>query len=78
MASQDADTTLPALLSAAGLGLKPHPWDLLRHTFASHFVMSGGSLVTLQKILGHTDLNKTLVYAHLLPDVLYRKLPKRQ
>lgn len=27
---------------------------VLRHTFASHFVINGGNILTLQKILGHT------------------------
>lgn len=37
----------------------------LRHTFASHFVMRGGSLKELQEILGHKTMNMTLRYAHL-------------
>jgi integrase len=41
-----------------------------RHTFASHFVMRGGSILTLQKILGHADIKMTLRYAHLAPEYL--------
>ncbi len=37
----------------------------LRHTFASHFMMSTGDLPTLQKILGHATLAMTMRYAHL-------------
>lgn len=36
-----------------------------RHTFGSHFVMRGGSLKTLQEILGHSDIKTTMRYAHL-------------
>lgn len=43
---------------------------ILRHTFASHFIMNGGDVVTLQKILGHSDLKVTMRYAHLAPDYL--------
>jgi site-specific recombinase XerD len=43
---------------------------VLRHTFASHFVMSGRNLLTLQKILGHQDYVTTLKYAHLAPSHL--------
>ena len=43
---------------------------MLRHTFASHFIMSGGNILTLQKILGHTSLVMTVRYAHLAPDHL--------
>ena len=37
----------------------------LRHTFASHFVMSGGDLLTLKEILGHSSLQMVMRYAHL-------------
>lgn len=43
---------------------------VLRHTFATHFMMNGGSIITLQKILGHSSLQQTLVYAHFAPDFL--------
>ncbi len=37
----------------------------LRHTFASHYLMRGGSLKGLQKRLGHKDIRMTMRYAHL-------------
>ena len=43
---------------------------VLRHTFASHFMMNGGNILTLQKILGHANLTMTMKYAHLAPDHL--------
>lgn len=43
---------------------------VLRHTFASHFMMNGGNILTLQKILGHASINQTMSYAHLSPDYL--------
>ena len=61
---------LPSLLEAAGCRRVSHPWHVLRHTFASHFIMSGGNILTLQKILGHSDVKITLIYAHLAPDFL--------
>lgn len=42
----------------------------LRHTFASHFMMAGRNILTLQKILGHANLTMTIRYAHLAPDHL--------
>jgi len=40
----------------------------LRHTFASHFMMNGGDLFKLQKLLGHQSVQMTMRYAHLSPD----------
>jgi integrase len=40
----------------------------LRHVFASHFVMGGGDIFTLQRILGHSTPQLTSdTYAHLSP-----------
>ena len=42
----------------------------LRHTFASHLVMKGVDLPTIRKLMGHTDIQTTMIYAHLAPDHL--------
>jgi integrase len=45
----------------------------MRHTYASHFMMNGGSLYDLQKILGHSDLKMTMRYAHLSKEHILSK-----
>jgi integrase len=40
----------------------------LRHTFASHWVMNGGDIFRLQRILGHQNIMMTMRYAHLAPN----------
>ncbi len=46
-------------------GIKDFRFHDLRHTFASHYVMRGGSIKGLQKILGHKNIQMTMRYAHL-------------
>ncbi|WP_439860996.1 phage integrase [Pseudomonas sp. MBLB4136] len=43
---------------------------ILRHTFASHYMMAGGDILSLQRILGHSSITMTMRYAHLSPDHL--------
>lgn len=43
---------------------------VLRHTFASHFMMNGGNILTLQRILGHANVTMTMRYSHLSPEHL--------
>lgn len=61
---------LDALLVAARCRPIARAWHVLRHTFASHYMMAGGSLLALSKILGHSDVKITMVYAHLAPDFI--------
>ena len=42
----------------------------LRHSFASNYMMNGGNVFDLQKLLGHTDIKLTMRYAHFTPDHL--------
>jgi site-specific recombinase XerD len=43
---------------------------VLRHTFASHVMMNGGNILSLQRALGHSTLQMTMRYSHLAPDHL--------
>ena len=57
-----------------GAGIASFRFHDLRHTFASHYVMAGGDLLTLSRLLGHTTTTMTLRYAHLAPDFLAAKV----
>lgn len=65
-------------ISAFGRALKSAKIELpkgqaahvLRHSFASHFIMNGGDILTLQRILGHSSISMTMRYSHLSKDHL--------
>ena len=63
---------LTSILTVAGCHLPAdkRPWHMLRHTFASHAMMSGASLYGLQRLLGHATPAMTQRYSHLSPDHL--------
>lgn len=48
----------------------------LRHTFASHLVMNGVDLPTVAKLMGHSDIETTMIYAHLAPDHLVKAVSR--
>ena len=50
---------------------RPLRFHELRHTFGSVLIMSGANLVSVQKLLGHSNPKITAeTYAHLAPDYL--------
>ncbi|MGH9322418.1 MAG: tyrosine-type recombinase/integrase [Vicinamibacteria bacterium] len=51
-------------LRAAGI-TKPAGCHSLRHSFATHLVEAGYDIRSVQKLLGHSELETTMMYVHL-------------
>lgn len=48
----------------------------IRHTFATHLVRAGVSLVTLRDLLGHRNLSSTQIYIHMTAEDLRKATTK--
>jgi integrase len=63
------DCHRPLRRACRAAGIREVGWHVLRHTFASHLVMRGVPLKTVQELMRHASIASTMKYAHLSPVV---------
>jgi integrase len=60
---------------AKGLGIKARLHDL-RHSAATYMLKSGIAIQIVKEIMGHAHLSTTMIYSHVLDDVLKAEMEK--
>lgn len=64
------------LAKKAGIQKDVHP-HMLRHTYATQLLNEGLSIREVQELLGHADVSTTMIYTHVNPVDLRRKIRAR-
>lgn len=60
------------LVARAGIEGRKRGPHTFRHTFATEYIRAGGNVFTLQRILGHSSVDTSMLYVHMVEADLAR------
>ena len=75
LGKRSIEKILQQLGERAGIVRRVHP-HVLRHTFATHMLNSGMDITVIQKLLGHSSVGTTEIYAEINQDGVRREYDK--
>jgi integrase/recombinase XerD len=66
--NQHTNRELKDIAKSCGI-TKKVTYHVSRHTFATNFLLCGGRLENLQKILAHSKIEETMIYVHIVDQI---------
>jgi len=72
---QRMNTNIKSIAAAAGIK-KPLTNHSARHTFATLFIQKTSDVATLQRLLGHSRIEETMVYVHITEENLVLQMKR--
>lgn len=69
--SQKINEDLKVIAKLTGIS-KNLTFHIARHTFATQYLLLGGDIVSLKEILGHSKLETTMIYSHIVDSLLMK------